>query len=492
MVEFISNPPDASSLMTSARSFGNYDLAGALADLIDNSIKARARNVHLFCEYHNGDPSVMILDDGHGMSREELHNAMKPASTNPLEERSPDDLGRFGWGMKSASFSQCMELTVISQKDGNVSGTVWNLEAITDWAMGVLSDDEIRERVGSIDFPANGTLVIWTKCDRLSDEYEISEDGFNSLVTYTKDQLALIFHKYLSGEVPGKKFSMTLNGQSVEPYDPFFRKHKATQPLEVEELSISNRVGKIKITPYVIPHFSKVSRVDQRKLEGEEGLIKNQGFYVYRNHRLIISGTWFRLLKFGELSQLARISIDIPNSLDDLWKITVDKSDAQLPAVLRNRLTDIVNHLRKQSARVNRSKGGKISTGKKVNVWNRYARVGEITYRINREHPLLSSLLETAAGDTKKRVESVLQTIEHGFPIETLANDVSARKNDFHQTIADHEQFQNYLEASLPEMLAHAGGSFGFLTNKLKNTEPFSSHWKIVESTLKEKGWTDG
>ena len=104
-MKFEENPPDAASLMTSARSFGNYDLPGALADLIDNSIKADAHEVALTCEFAGGAPEIRIRDDGHGMSATELRQAMRPASANPLTERSPDDLGRFGWGMKSASFS---------------------------------------------------------------------------------------------------------------------------------------------------------------------------------------------------------------------------------------------------------------------------------------------------------------------------------------------------------------------------------------------------
>ena len=119
-MEFTRNEPDAVALMTSARSFGNYDLPGALADLIDNSIKAEARHIKVTCRYNSGDPRVSVLDDGYGMTQEELHAAMRPASANPLAERSPDDLGRFGWGMKSASFSQCKRLTVISSKNGEV------------------------------------------------------------------------------------------------------------------------------------------------------------------------------------------------------------------------------------------------------------------------------------------------------------------------------------------------------------------------------------
>ncbi len=135
MVSYKENPPDAKSLMTSARSFGNYDLAGALADLIDNSIKAKANSISLLCRYNDGAPIVHVLDDGEGMSKEELHAAMRPASHDPSAERSADDLGRFGWGMKSASFSQCKKLTVLSRKDGQVSGASWDLDNLDKWKM---------------------------------------------------------------------------------------------------------------------------------------------------------------------------------------------------------------------------------------------------------------------------------------------------------------------------------------------------------------------
>ena len=299
MVRYVANPPDARSLMMSARSFGNYDLAGALADLIDNSLKARARNVQLTCLFNNGAPEVRVADDGHGMSEEELRAAMRPASQNPQEERSPDDLGRFGWGLKSASFSQCTRLTVISTRNGQTSGALWDLDTLDNWRMGVLSKSEIVDLASPPSNRENGTEVIWSNCDRLSENGTMSEAAFNALVTHTRNRLALTFHRYLSGEVRGKTLSMLLNGQPVEPYDPFFSHHHATQELPPEPFSV--RGENIDVHPYILPHFSKLRATDHDRLGGEEGFLKNQGFYVYRNHRLIIRGTWFRLVKYGEL-----------------------------------------------------------------------------------------------------------------------------------------------------------------------------------------------
>ena len=258
--------------MTSARSFGNYDLAGALADLIDNSLKARARNIDLLCLFGGGASEVRVVDDGYGMSESELHAAMRPASQNPLEERSPDDLGRFGWGMKSASFSQCSRLTVISKKDGRVNGAIWDLDKLDDWKMGILTESEISKQALHVVHRNNGTEIIWNNCDRLSENGTISETEFNALVAHTKDRLALIFHRYLSGQVRGRKLSMSLNSQPITPHDPFHSDHNATQPIPEEPLLIHGR--KIIIKSYILPHFSKLKATEHDKLAGEEGFLK--------------------------------------------------------------------------------------------------------------------------------------------------------------------------------------------------------------------------
>jgi hypothetical protein len=488
MVSYIQNPPDARSLMTSARSFGNYDLASALADLVDNSIKAKAHRIDFLCFFRGGSPEVRVIDDGHGMSLPELHAAMRPASQDPSEERSSDDLGRFGWGMKSASFSQCKQLKVITTRDGKTSGAMWDLDSLENWQMGVLSKSDIADLSTDILDGKDGTEIIWDTCDRLSENGTMSEDEFNAIVTHASNRLALVFHRYLSGKVRGKKLSMTLNGQPIAAYDPFFSQHDATQELPPETLSVKGK--KISIRPYILPHFSKLKLAEHERLAGAEGFLKNQGFYIYRNHRLIISGTWFRLVKYGELAQLVRISVDIPNSLDDLWKITVDKSDAQLPAILRDRLKQIITGIRGRASNVHRSKGGRISTGsKKIAVWDRYVHGGEINYHINREHPLVAALLEAEDLAGSSKVTAALQVIEQCFPVEAFLRDATNRPGDIHQTEAQVERFRALLDAALPILLVGEDGDFGRLEKKLSRTEPFASNWKPVEEFLKEKGW---
>jgi hypothetical protein len=474
--------------MMTARSFGNYDLPNALADLIDNSITAKAKKVLLTCLYNSGDPLVSILDDGQGMTEEKLHAAMRPASTNPAEERSIDDLGRFGWGLKSASFSQCKKLTVISKTEGNISGALWDLDDIALWKMGVLSKEEIEKLTSQIPLKESGTAIFWNSCDRLSEGGHLKEQEFNELISHTRIKLALIFHKFLAGEVRGKKLVIELNGQSIQPFDPFHKENNATWPGEVEEINISGR-GKIRIEPFILPHFSKLALADYDRLGGEEGFVRNQGFYVYRNHRLIINGTWFRLVKHGELSQLVRISVDIPNTLDDLWKITLDKSDAQLPTALRVRLKDIVEGLKNNSSRVFKSKGGRINTPGHIPVWSKYARGGEIRYYINREHPVIGALISTGEAGRSDAYTTALGLIEQAFPVTTFGEDAIKTPNAFHQTESDPRRFIASLEAALPMLLVNENGNINALVQKLRITEPYNHNWNIVEEHLRQKGW---
>jgi hypothetical protein len=180
--------------------------------------------------------------------------------------------------------------------------------------------------------------------------------------------------------------------------------------------------------------------------------------------------------------------VEIPNSLDHIWKITIDKGDAQLPAVLKNRLKQIVDRLKARSAKVIQSKGGQIDTGE-TTVWSRHARHGEIRYSINRKHPLIASLLGIDDKEAKHAVRAALNVIEQNFPVTAFGQDAAGRLPEINQTEPDPHEFRQLVTASLPLILLNAGGDLTKLAALMKRTEPFSRHWKTVQEILKEKGW---
>ena len=117
-------PPRAGAMVESLRGLG-YSTATALADLIDNSISANADEVAVLFDWQEGRSTIRILDNGDGMSDEALDLAMRLGARSPLDQRDPGDLGRFGLGLKTASFSQCRRLTVASRRDGVTSCLRW-------------------------------------------------------------------------------------------------------------------------------------------------------------------------------------------------------------------------------------------------------------------------------------------------------------------------------------------------------------------------------
>ncbi len=488
MVKYRNNPPDAVALMTSARSFGNYDLPSALADLLDNSIKAGAGMVDIICLRNDGEPTVRILDDGHGMTEDDLCKAMRPASANPDDERADDDLGRFGWGMKSASLSQCRHLTVLTRKDGTLSGAIWDLDDLVDWKMGILEPEEIKKLADVRLLERDGTEIIWTKCDRLSEFGKVRSKEFNELVAHAKSALALTFHRYLAGECGLRELKISFNGGALEPIDPFLRGHPATQIKPIEHLELEGK--SFNVQAFILPHFSKILSHEHEKLGGVEGFVRNQGFYVYRQNRLIMHGTWFRMVRHGELSQLVRIAVNLPNSLDAIWKITVDKSEAQLPSGLRSRLREIVKSLKGQSGKVFQSRGGRIKPADgNMPVWAKYVRNGELRYYLNREHPLIAEILEHEDSDVALSFGAALGIIEDSFPSVSIGEDFATNPEMMNQSPIDREVFIERLDAALPALLAHSGGSLKKLWELLRVTEPWAGQAEVVEEYLNAKGW---
>ena len=197
--------PDARNLMESTRSIG-YSLPAAVADIIDNSIAARASEVQV----SSPAPSrrfLSILDDGCGMSEKELLVAMKYGSRLVDEERQKSDLGRFGLGLKMASLSQCRRLTVVSKKRGKICGACWDLDHVAEseeiWPLQLLDEEDLGAVPGfaSLDKQKSGTLVVWEKLDILLQGIEESSKSalqvLASRMVELKKHLSLVFHRYI-------------------------------------------------------------------------------------------------------------------------------------------------------------------------------------------------------------------------------------------------------------------------------------------------------
>ena len=477
-------PPYAPTLMESTRAIG-YSIEAAIADIIDNSIAAKASSIDIDF-FPIGDSYISILDNGYGMSHERLIQAMQYGSRNPLDERDADDLGRYGLGMKTASLSQCRILTVLTKKDGVYSGAQWNLNHVQktkSWSLLLIPIEEAESypsfrKLADYD---SGTLVIWQDLDKFAVGENDMAEAFSRKMGLIREHLSLVFHRYLNGEPGLKKLEIRMNGEGVEPQDPFLYK-KSTQLMDAETIFV--RGQKVTVTPYILPHTSKLTQKELKALGGKDGLRRNQGFYVYRNRRLLVWGSWFRLMRQGDLSKLARVQVDIPNSLDDLWTLDIKKSTATPPEEVRKNLAIIVEKISEGSKRTWTYRGKKETSDNIIHVWNRMtSRDGGVYYEINADHPMVSAVL---AGHPEMRplVESMLKQISLSLPLNSLYIDLT---NDEKISNDSDEAFSDIINV-IKSILSNTPADLRMdLLDSLITTEPFCNYSDEIE-LAKQRG----
>jgi hypothetical protein len=405
-------PPVASTLMQSLRSVG-YSTAAALADLIDNSVTAKARTIRISVAMMLRQ-FVAVTDDGCGMDETTLLAAMRFGSRDPRESRESTDLGRFGLGLKTASLSQCRRLTVATLKDGRLSIARWDLDECdrrgTWWLERPTRDELPEEPLRRLDAQGRGTSVIWEDLDRLN------AAGGDRAVLDAADHLALAFHRFLAGDIVGP-FAILLNERPLEVIDPFLEGHTRGQALHSESVPVDGHA--ITVSPFVLPYPSRLKPADLERAGGRESLKTAHGFYIYRGGRLVVPGGWFRIVPTDDLIRLARIRVDIPIELDHLWKIDIRKAIAEPPPALRPHLKRIVGAVATRSRNVYTHKGTPADDRERVPLWKRHdMRDAGATWRINRDHPAVRLLLSDRPDDTE--VEALLELIEENLPIHDI------------------------------------------------------------------------
>ena len=469
-------PPFAPTLMESTRSIG-YSIEAAIADIIDNSIAAEASMIDL--DFFPIDAYISILDDGYGMDEEALQLAMQYGSKNPLDIRENNDLGRYGLGLKTASLSQCRKLTVISKQDCNIVGMRWDLDhviASEKWSLIILEEDEFKEvpNFKKLEEKKTGTLVVWQDLDKFSIGESDIETAFSNKMSITREHLSLVFHRFLSGEPGLKKINIFMNGLSIEPQDPFLL-GKSTQLMDEEVVNI--RGSAVKIKPYILPHVSNLTKDELDKLGGKDGLRKSQGFYVYRNKRLLVWGTWFRLMRQGDLSKLARVQVDIPNSLDDLWTLDIKKSTATPPEEVKKNLRIIIEKIADGSKKTWSYRGKKETHDSVVHLWTPIKIRGEKYYDINRDHPLVESILEEFP-ECRRKLDLLLKQISLLLPLNSLYIDLTSD-----------EKFYNDKEESIKDIIENVKPLLSGFSNKeeklifiegLRNVDLFMDYCDIL------------
>ena len=427
MAKTIEVLPDPVSLIESMRAIG-YTPETALADILDNSISASATSVQI--EYDGtGEPFVAVLDDGHGMNAAELTKAMRHGSHNPIDARSAQDLGRFGLGLKTASLSQCRRLTVVSKQENKVSVRCWDLDVVrieNRWVVVVPSMRECKKLplYQTLLDKESGTLVVWQELDRLMSGSQDPAAEMTARMADLHRHLSFVFHRYTQREGSSLPVAIAINGLALKSIDPFLKDSSFTQPLEGQAICVNGEL--IGVQPYVLPHMNHLTQDETESAGGREGLRGRQGFYVYRNRRLVIWGTWFRLVPKEEFYKLTRVQVDIPNTLDHLWSLDIKKSAAYPPDVIRNRLRELIPHFAGASRKTVSFPGRrqKYPVGFEP-LWTRVEPSrGSFRYELNPDHAVIRRLADCLDTSAQNTLQHILELVASALPMESIYADM--------------------------------------------------------------------
>lgn len=412
--------PRPAALIETLRAIG-YSLPSAVADIIDNSISAGARNVWVDFNWGVDDSSVSFRDDGVGMSLPQIIEALRPGSEGPMVERSEKDLGRFGLGLKTASFSQCRRLTVISKQKGATipQHRAWDLDLVERkkaWIINhYLSDSSFLVSLSAM---SSGTVILWQLLDRMvldQNRQVISHRKFLELIREVEGHLSMVFHRFIEKN----KISVWLNGTPIKAWNPFFPDLGGSQsfPLEVYDQ------GKVSVIGYVLPHATKMSGDQWKEAGGIQGWTAQQGFYIYRKDRILLAGDWLGLFRKDEHTKLARVMVEIDSRLDFSWQIDIRKSRAVPPKMFQDQLRRYGEEVRSRAIEVFRHRGKQRqrSSGQSSFEmgWISHELDGREYFKVNRRHPLVRTLTENAAL-VKVDVEKLLRMLEMTLPIPAI------------------------------------------------------------------------
>lgn len=354
--------PSAKRLIRSLRDIG-YDLNHAVADLVDNSIAAKAGRIEVTLRFDGEDSWIRVADDGNGMSRAEITEAMRFGSER---EYDTSDLGKFGLGLKTASLSQCRCLTVasrVSESSRRIEARQWDMDEIArtnSWHVFNLGPPDRPERLTEPLCFRTGTVVLWDRLDRVL-SYRIpwgkrAKAGLFTSAEELELHLGMVFHRFLAGEARRRKrLHIKINDTQIEPWDPYARSEADTREIWSEEFEVrtDKGTGLVRGTGYVLPRQDRFSsRQAFDRMSGPAKWNRQQGFYIYRGDRLIQSGGWSRMRTADEHTKLARVALEFQPDLDDAFSINVTKARVGLPRSLRDQIEPFIDRLVKEARAV--------------------------------------------------------------------------------------------------------------------------------------------
>lgn len=310
----------------------NHTLSSAVADLIDNSVDAGATRVVvrlLISKDHL--VQVEVVDNGSGMSSDEIDTAM---TIGRGREYMPADVGHFGLGLKSASLGFCDVLTVWSTKrNANPVGRrIRSDDYANDFSCEVLSTavaSGYSDARATIVGRKTGTTVIWN--DVKAYRGNSAEEARSWLAERTgtlRAHLGVTYHRLLAdGRLAIELVEDDLAhadgaiGIPIVAVDPFGYRSSG-HPGYPKRLVATVGENRVSMACHIWPAKSDLTGF---RIGGQPGA-NFQGFYIYRNDRLLQTGGWSDSATSIPSRQLARVIVDADETVYKFLRMNPEKS----------------------------------------------------------------------------------------------------------------------------------------------------------------------
>jgi hypothetical protein len=398
-----------------------YSLETAIADLIDNSITAEAKRIEILSFKDNDEFSLLIADNGNGMSHSTLKSSMMFPSSNMDNNREKKDLGRFGLGLKTASFSQSRKFTVISKLKGDLNshfnGLTWDVDKLntdTGWIIFRENENKIKNITelylkqsrnhleNSEEFLSSyNTLICWYNMRKFS-----FNESYLQQLELVKEYLGIVFHSFIENH----NLTIRFNGEIITPFNPFPTNGGG---LFMDESQYLDSINGFKMRGFIVNPDSKNN--EKIWTTKNKSLFDLEGVYIYRNERLIFFGGWNGLRKRTSKLKLARLKINFDNSNDTFFMLNVDKSKVTIPYSVKRIVVDYVEKLEEIATRqyYNRTiDGNSLIKKSKLELIVRGNNNKGRCFEFNNEFPLLKELNDSLNEDQRINLKTILRMIQ--------------------------------------------------------------------------------
>jgi hypothetical protein len=408
-----------------------YSLETALADLMDNSISANADKIEVLIDMEEEPFRLFLADNGDGMTEQSLIKNMQFPSNSPDNKRDDEDLGRFGLGMKTASFSQTRKFTVLSKPKGKIDfeGRTWDVDFLKEngWKIIVNSKEEIdyllqqykklsNDHLNEFNNLNANTIIIWNglyKFENYLEEKNRKNALKKEINEVTAEYLSLVFHRFMEKSLNPLK--IRINNIQVNPFNPFPDNEKDFRQIEPKQSQFKSDV--IKIEGYVLPSRSiEESKQGLSKWTTRyRGLMDMEGLYIYRADRIILFGGWNGLIKKAPRLQLARLKVEVGNKVDHLLHLNVAKSQISVPHELRVAFEQYIDELKVEAEREFYNRGIRKFSGAKSlenhQLFERSSSDKGSILEVNSNFPLIKILKESLNKDQNSKLNLILRMI---------------------------------------------------------------------------------